>query len=65
MPHHATSNCIMTQNTNPTVLDTNPKNKHDSHETSMSQQNIATCHMRHIFTPIDQTIKKYIYLTQQ
>ena len=24
-----------------------------------------TCHMRHIFMPIDETIKKIFYLTQQ
>ena len=39
------------------ILNVNPKNKHNSHEMSMSQQNIATCHLRHIIMPLDQTIK--------
>ena len=51
------SNHTKTQNTNPKVLDVNPKKECDSHEMSMSQQNIMTCHMRHIFMPINQTIK--------
>ena len=59
------SNHIKTQNVNPTVLNANPKNEHDSCEMSLSQQNITTCHMRHIFMPINQTAEKIIYLTQQ
>ena len=31
LPSHTTSNCIKTQNENPTVLNTNPKNEHDCH----------------------------------
>ena len=58
MPPHATFNHIKTRNANPTVVDANPEEECDSHEMSMSQQNITTHHMRHIFMPIDETIKK-------
>ena len=36
-----------------------------THHTFMSQRKIITCHVRHIFMPVDQTIKKIIYLMQQ
>ena len=45
----------------------NPKNEHDYHQMFASQLNdhnmITTCHVRHIFMPIDKIIKK-IYLMQ-
>ena len=36
-----------------------PKNEHDNHKTFASQAKIMTCHMRHSYMPVDQTIKKY------
>ena len=54
LPHHAMSHHIMTQNANPTILIVDPKNKCNSCEMSVSQQNITTHHVRHIFTPIEQ-----------
>ena len=50
LPHHAMSNCIKTQNMNPTVLNVNPKNECDCHEMSMRHP------MRHIFMSVDHTI---------
>ena len=50
---------------NSLVLNVNPKNECNYHEMFVSQQNVATCHARHIFMPIDQTIKKLIYLMKQ
>ena len=44
LPCCATSNCIKTQNANPKICNTNPKNEHDYHEMSVSQQNIMTHH---------------------
>ena len=32
---------------------------------SLANEIITTCHVRRIFTPIDETIKKIIYLMQQ
>ena len=58
LPNHAVPNHIKTQNENPMVLNANPNYECDSCETSVSQQNIITHHMRHRFTPIDQAIKK-------
>ena len=52
------SNHIKTQNMNPMVLNTNPNNECSYHQMFVSQRNIMTHHMRHIFTPVNQTNKK-------
>ena len=44
MPPHTTSNYIKTQNANRMVPDANPKMEQDSHEMSLSQQNITAHH---------------------
>ena len=55
IPHQIISQVT---NANPNA---NPKNECDCHETFVNEWNSHTCHVRHIFMPVDQIINK-IYL---
>ena len=61
-PHHATFNCIMTHNVN---LNANPKMNETTVKLLSMNKTIATHHVGHSCTPIDQTINKifmYCYI---
>ena len=55
MPCHAMSNCITTQMQ---TLNVNSKMNMTTVKCLQANEMITTCHMRHIFMPIDQTDEK-------
>ena len=56
MPCHTTSNHITTQMQ---TLNANPKMNVNTVKCLQANEMITTCHMRHIFMPINQTNRNY------
>ena len=68
-PRHATSNRIKTRNANPKFATRTLKYERDVHKTFASQSyittHVRTRHVRHIFTPDDQTNQKLFISRKQ
>ena len=56
--HHATSNHIKTQNASPKITMQTLKMNATTVKYLLANETITTCHVRHIFMPINETIKK-------
>ena len=57
LPHHTMSNRIKTQNVNPKIMTQTLKMNVTTIKHLLANETITTCHMRHIFMPVNK-IKK-------
>ena len=63
IPHHAMSNHIKTQNAHPKNHDTSPKTNMTTVKCLLANEMTMTHHMRHIFMPLNKTLKNNLSQT--